>query len=87
MFGAAAGGFIVGYIEKTFPTLPTLPLIGRKGTIAIIGYMLADKGGTIGGIARDAAVSASALAGYEFGREGRVTGDIAPQVSGVAAQV
>ena len=49
--------------------------------------MLASKGGTIGTIARDAALVSAGLAGYEYGSTGKVTGDVVRQVSGVAAQV
>ena len=84
MTNVAIGGFVVGFIEKSFPTLPSLPMVGRKGAIAIGLYMFGPKTG----IFRDAAIAAAAISGYEFGKTGTITGDlIAPQVSGVAAQV
>lgn len=91
MIGSAIGGAALGFIEKSFPNLPTVPLIGRKGTIAIACYML-HKRGTGGGILRDVAIAAAVLAGYELGRDGKISGDVmgdlAPQVSGqIAAQV
>lgn len=91
MIGSAIGGAALGFIEKSFPNLPTVPLIGRKGTIAIAAYML-HKRGTGGGILRDVAIAAAVLAGYELGKEGRISGEVmgelAPQVSGdIAAQV
>jgi hypothetical protein len=87
MTGAAVGGYVIGFIEKQFPTLPTLPVVGKKGAIAIIGYFLASKGGNVGQIARDVAMVAAGLAGYEYGTTGKVSGDVVRQVSGVAAQV
>lgn len=89
MVAAAIGGYVIGFIEKQFPTLPTLPVVGKKGAIAGIGYALAGKGGTIGKIARDVAMVAAGLAGYEYGSTGKVTGDesVVRQVSGIAAQV
>lgn len=92
MMGAAAGGAVLGYIEQKFPNLPTIPVVGRKGTIAIIAYIVAGKtSGMVAQLAREAAVATAAVAGYELGKDGQITGDvmgdIAPQVSGVAAQV
>ena len=85
------GGAALGFLEKTFPNLPTVPFIGRKGTIAIGAYFL-HKRGTGGGILRDVAIAAAVLAGYELGKDGKISGevmgDLAPQVSGnIAAQV
>lgn len=80
----ALGGFIYGYIEKTFgPQLPALPLIGKTGAIALAAYFL---GGKSPGIIADVGNAASVIAGYSFGSTGKVSG-LAPQVSGIAAQV
>jgi hypothetical protein len=87
MAGAALGGALLGFIEKQFPTLPTVPLIGRKGTIALIAYFVAKKGGTLATIARDVGLAAAAIAGNELGATGKVSGDVAPQVHGIASQV
>lgn len=87
MAGAALGGAVLGFLEKQFPNLPTVPLIGRKGTLAVIAYFVARKGGSLGTIARDVAVAAAAIAGNELGSTGKVSGDVAPQVHGIAAQV
>lgn len=89
LFNVAIGGAVLGFIEKSFPTLPTLPLIGRAGTIALAAHYLG-KGHPI---LQDAALAGAAVAGYELGKDGKVSGDddvhghLAPQVSGVAAQV
>lgn len=91
MLGSALGGAALGLIEKSFPNLPTVPVIGRKGTIAVAAYFLSKRGGIGGGILRDVAIAAAVLAGYELGKEGRVSGevmgDLAPQVSGIASQI
>lgn len=79
----ALGGFIYGYIEKNFPQIPTLPIVGKSGAIAIIAYFA---GGKSPGIIADVGNAASVIAGYSFGSTGKVSG-LAPQVSGVAAQV
>src|SRR5271154_6314919 len=52
MTGAAVGGFLIGFIEKQFPTLPVLPVVGKKGAIALAAYVVAGKGGQIGAVAR-----------------------------------
>ena len=85
--GVGIGGAALGFIEKTFPNLPTVPLIGRKGTITIAAYFLAKRGGSLGGIARDIAIAGAAISGYELGHDGHVTGEIPSQVRGLAAQV
>lgn len=81
--GLALGGFIYGYIEKNVPQVPTLPLIGKSGAIALIAYFM---GGKNPGIIADIGNAASVIAGYSFGSTGRVSG-LAPGVGGVAAQL
>jgi len=83
--GAGIGGFALGFIKKTFPTLPTIPLLGRSGTIALGAYFL--RGHIKSPIVRDVALAAAAVAGNELGSTGTISGDIADQVSGVAVQV
>lgn len=81
----ALGGFLYGYIEKSFPQIPALPVVGKSGAIAIGAYML---GGKHGGILADVGNAAAVIAGYSFGSTGKVSGmGVAPQVSGIAAQI
>jgi len=81
----ALGGFIYGYLEKTFgASIPALPVIGKSGAIALGAYFL---GGKSPGLIADVGNAASVIAGYSFGSTGKVSGQLAPQVSGVAAQV
>lgn len=70
MGGIALGGFGVGLIEKYLPNLPTLPVVGRKGAIALAVYAMQPKSK----ILQDIGLAAAAMAGYQFGMEGRVTG-------------
>lgn len=79
MVGHGLGGYAVGFIEKTFPNLPTIPLVGRKGTIALAAYFLHGKHPLVA----DIGLAAAAISGYEFGSTGHVTGD----VMGVASQM
>lgn len=93
MAATAFGGFALGFINKTFPSLPTLPIIGRSGSIALGAWFLAKHmgGGGTSGLLRDVAMAGAAVAGFELGTTGKVSGDVdgdlAPQVSGIAAQV
>ena len=62
------------------------PLLGRAGTIAVVGYFASRKG-MGGGLVRDVTIAAAVIAGYQLGATGHVSGMIAPQVSGIAAQI
>ena len=88
MFATALGGAVLGFVDKSFPSLPTIPLLGRAGTIAAIAYFF---GKNRGGIIRDVALAGASIAGYQVGLKGNISGDLmgdlSPQVSGVAAQV
>lgn len=79
----ALGGFIYGYLEKNVPQIPAIPVIGKSGAIALGCYWL---GGKSPGIVADVGNAASVIAGYSFGSTGKVSG-LAPQVSGIAAQI
>lgn len=75
MIGAAVGGAVVGFVEKSgmLGQLPVIPMLGKKGTFAVIGYWM---GGTKKpGMMRDAILAAATLAGYELGKEGKISGD------------
>lgn len=86
----ALGGAALGFVEKQWPNAPTLPIIGRAGTIALGAYWFGGK--TKPGLLRDMAIAGAVIAGYELGRYGKISGedvlggDLADQV-GVAAQV
>lgn len=71
MIGLAAGGAVLGFVEKHFGTsIPALPLIGRKGAIALAVYLLKPKNSWL----QDAGKAAAAISGYELGSTGKVTG-------------
>jgi hypothetical protein len=90
MLEFAIGGAAFGFISKQFgDKLPTLPVIGRSGTIAIASYYF---GKSKGGLVRDIAIAAAVIAGFEIGTTGKISGDdgghgVVPQVHGIAAQV
>lgn len=90
LFSVALGGALFGFIEKSFGAqLPTLPIVGRAGTITAIAYFVAKGKG--GGIAHDVAVAGAVISGYQIGSTGKISGDmdgnVVPQISGIAAQV
>lgn len=84
MIAHAVGGFAVGFLEKSFPSLPSLPIVGKKGAIAIGAYMLRSQSPML----LDVAKAAAAISGYQLGATGSVTGDVvgwADDVDGAVA--
>lgn len=74
MMMLAAGGAIIGFVEKHFgANIPELPLVGRKGAIALAVLFLKPKNQWL----QDAGKAAAAISGYELGSTGKVTGDVA----------
>jgi hypothetical protein len=76
MIGAGIGGAVFGYIESHFPNLPTLPVVGRAGTVAIACHFLRKQGGMGHGVlVRDVGMAAAVIAGYQLGKTGKIAGD------------
>lgn len=73
----AVGGALYGYAVKSglVAKLPAIPVLGRTGTAAILLDYWARHGG--GQIAHRAARAAAAIAGYQLGNEGKISGDFA----------
>jgi hypothetical protein len=65
------GGFAYGLLLKTFPQIPSLPVLGRSGTIAAAVYFLKPSSQLI----QDIGIAAAAIAGNSFGYAGVVQGD------------
>jgi hypothetical protein len=83
MGGYFAGGAAVGWIEKTWgEKLPILPIIGRKGAIALGAYYLRSSFP----FAADVARAGAAIAGYQFGHDGSISGED-DEVGSVAREV
>jgi hypothetical protein len=70
MTSLALGGAAVGLVEKYFPSLPTLPFVGRKGAIALAVYVAQPKAKMLQDLGKAAAV----LSGYQLAKEQVVTG-------------
>jgi hypothetical protein len=73
LMGVAIGALALGFIEKQAFNLPTLPVIGKKGTLAVGAYFLGGKNKP--GLMRDICVAATVLAAHEFGEKGSISGD------------
>lgn len=84
MMGMVIGGFLLGYVDKNMTTMPTIPVLGKAGTIAVVGYIVAKHGHIP--IAMDVAKAAAAVAAYEYGSTGKVSGDEGNGV-GIASQI
>jgi hypothetical protein len=74
MLGLAIGGAALGFIEKSSfaASLPTLPVIGRTGSIAL-GIYFFNKNKP--GLVRDIGCAAAVLAGYQLGHDGKISGE------------
>ena len=72
----AVGGALYGYAVKSglVGKLPAIPVLGRTGTAAILLDYWARHGG--GMIAHRAARAAAAIAGYQLGNDGKISGDL-----------
>jgi hypothetical protein len=73
--GMVIGGFILGYIDKTQTNIPTIPVLGKAGTIAVAAHFFA-KGKP--GMATDVRNAAAAVAAYEYGNKGSISGAEGP---------
>jgi hypothetical protein len=81
MVGAA---FAVGILEKMqfVKDLPSLPLLGKTGTVGVAAYFLSNGGRNK--MADNIASAALTVAGYMMGATGSIVGDM-PEVSGYVA--
>lgn len=68
IFGAA--GFVMGQIDKSGTNIPTVPILGRAGTIAVILHFIGKRNPML----QQAALAAASVAGYEYGNTGKVSG-------------
>jgi hypothetical protein len=78
----AVGGALYGFAVKQgiVDKLPAIPVLGRTGTAAILLDYWARHGG--GQLAHRAARAAAAIAGYQLGHEGKISGSDDDLVSG-----
>jgi hypothetical protein len=83
----ALAGYLLGLLDKAGTSIPTIPVLGKAGTLAI-GLHFLGKGNKL---MSEASLAAAAIAGHEMGSLGAVSGGhvfgVVPQVSGLASQV
>lgn len=72
LMAMAIGGLVAGFIDKSATAIPTIPMLGKMGTVAVAAHFLA-KGKP--GIVTDIRNAAAAIAGYEMGSTGKIAGD------------
>ena len=74
--GCAVAGGLIGLAEKTglMDKLPEVPIVGRKGALAIAAYFWAKHGGG-GQMARDVAIAAATMAAYQLGKDNKISGE------------
>ena len=71
LIGSAIGGYIFGFVQKQWGAqIPSLPVVGKSGTIALACHFLAPRHPII----RDVGIAAAAIAGFTFARDGAVAG-------------
>lgn len=72
LIGTAIGGLGYGLIEKNFGSkIPSLPFLGRSGTVAAACYFFGKGNKHI----QDVGIAAAAIAGYSYGGTGKVSGE------------
>ena len=84
---AVVAGAALGYLDKNGTNIPTVPVLGRAGTLAVLCYFFRDKSPWIAG----AVGPLAGIAAYEMITKGSISGDVASQgggvIGGVAAQM
>jgi hypothetical protein len=83
--GIVAGALAFGFLEKQalFASLPSLPMIGKSGTIGLAAYLLSNGGKNK--LADDIATAAFVIAAHELGSTGTIVGEESPDLSGYVA--
>lgn len=78
MVGAGIGGALYGFIEKKWgANIPTVPILGRAGTVALACHFARKQGGFASSqLVRDLGMAAAVIAGYQLGSTGKISGDV-----------
>jgi hypothetical protein len=82
--GIVAGALAFGFLEKQalFQSLPSLPLIGKSGTVGLGAYLLSNGGRNK--LADDIATAAFVIAAHSLGSTGTIVGEDDPGIGYVA---
>jgi hypothetical protein len=70
--GAIGAGFILGLVDKSGIDLPTIPMLGKAGTLGAFCWAAGKWGKSR--MASHAATGLLAIAAYELGKEGHISG-------------
>ena len=69
---SAIAGYALGWFDKNETTFPTVPMLGRAGTLAVVCYYW--KGNILGFNTRKLAAGFAAIAAYEKATTGQISG-------------
>lgn len=72
LIGLIVGGFGLGFLDKSATAIPTIPVLGKAGTIAVAAHFF---GHGKPGLVTDVRNAAAAVAAYEYGSKGAISGD------------
>ncbi len=78
MFHHMAAGAVLGYLDSNDTAIPTIPILGRAGSLALACYFFRQKSPWLAAGAKTFA----AIATYEMIANGSIKGDVAADVSG-----
>jgi hypothetical protein len=67
----AASGYVLGYIDKNPGSIPTIPMLGRAGTLALAAWFFRAKHPMLSKMA----LCFAGIAGYEKAKDGTISGD------------
>lgn len=70
--GAILAGFVLGLIDKSTMNIPTVPLLGRAGTLGVAAWAFGKWGRSPW--ANHAATGLLSIAAYELAKEGAIEG-------------
>lgn len=72
LMACAVAGFALGYLDKNSTTFPTVPMLGRAGTLAVVCHYW--KSNIMGFSTADLAKGFAAIAAYEYSTKGTISG-------------
>lgn len=75
LIGVVVAAGLVGMLKKSgvLDKIPSLPVVGRIGALAIGAHFWAKNGG--GSLARDISLAAGSVAAYQMGSNGSIDGE------------
>lgn len=72
LIACAVAGGVLGYLDKNSTNFPTVPMLGRAGTLAVVCHYW--KSNIMGFSTADLAKGFAAIAAYEYTTKGSVSG-------------